>query len=196
VITRRIRGILLSALIASLAAGASLGADRSKPHIDGLSAAWDDARVLVSFRVADALDDETLERLHSGIPVSYRHRVELLARRSWPLIPAKVLARATVHTTAEYDSLTKRYALSRTVELKASKKKQRPEAQLDRHETASLEEMEVWMTAFEDLPVLDPSGELARQMLKVRVQSALGRHYVLLIFPARIDVSAELKLEP
>ena len=34
------------------------------------------------------------------------------------------------------------------------------------------------------------------QVLRVRVRSILERHYVVFLFPARIDVSAERKLEP
>ena len=60
----------------------------------------------------------------------------------------------------------------------------------------SLDEVQRWMTEFDELPSLELPIDVERQRLRVRVESTLGRHYVMYLFPARIDLSDERKLEP
>ena len=81
-------------LLAGAAQAAGEPEVTTKPAIDGLNAQLERNRVLVSFRVANGLSDEALEKIHSGIPVTFRHRVELLWRRSFPL-PSKSCSRTS-----------------------------------------------------------------------------------------------------
>ena len=52
------------------------------------------------------------------------------------------------------------------------------------------------MTEFDRLPALELPERARGAKLRVRVRSTLGRRYVMFLFPARIDVSAERSLEP
>ncbi len=98
-------------------------------------------------------------------------------------------------TTAVYDSLTQRYELLRTIEL--GKRRDRDPPPLEqRTQTDSIEQMRDWMTEFDQLPDLELPETARDAQLRVRVRSTLGRHYVLFLFPARIDVLAERRLEP
>lgn len=178
-------------LLAGIAEVAAQPEGSTKPVIDGLTARLDQDRVLVSFRVTNGLSDEALEKIHSGIPVTFRHRVDLLMRRSFPL-PSKVLSRAVIETRAEYDSLTKRYTLFRNFTFRGKKK---PESQPEHQTrtTRATDEVRAWMTEVDDLLLAVP-GTAEERRLRVQVDSALGRRYVLLIFPGRISASAEYRL--
>ena len=170
------------------------GAARPKPRIDELHARWDQDRALVSFQLSNALTAETLERIHSGIPVTFRYRVDLLAPRGFRMIPPKRLARTLVQTSVEYDALTRRYALLRTLEVKSRRKRDDADPTEQRRSTGSHEEMRVWMTELTDIVLLDPKPQQSRE-LRIRVESALGRRYQFLIFPTTVGAAAELMLE-
>ena len=100
---------LLLALGAAHAAETGLAA----AEITDLDARVQDDELLVSFRLKDAFPDELNERLHAGIAVSFRHRVDMILRRPFFLVPNKLLGRTVVETTVEYDSLTRQYRLYR-----------------------------------------------------------------------------------
>jgi hypothetical protein len=170
--------------------------ERTKPKIVGLEATLEGDRAIVSFRVSGGLSAEAEERIHSGIPVALRHRIEVNAKRGFPLMPARTLARTIVETRVEYDSLTRRYELIRTVEHKLRRKKMGPLVEEQRRITESVDEMRAWMTELEAIPVFDPATTLEGNKLRVEVQSSLGRKYVLWVFPTTDSVSAEIRLEP
>ena len=189
---RRLYCLAFVFLLAGVAGGASNSEVTTKPVIDELTAQLEQDRVLVSFRVANGLSDEALEKIHSGIPVTFRHRVELLWRRSFPL-PSKVLSRTVIETRAEYDSLTQRYSLFRNLTFRGKQKKPAPQPERQSRVTQVTDEVRAWMTEFVDLS-LDVPGAPAGRRLKVHVDSALGRRYILLIFPGRLSASAEYRL--
>ena len=185
-----------AALLAVIAAPAAIADKRDKPHIDLLEVRRENDRVAVSFDVPDALAAATLERLHSGLPVEHRHRVELVARRSMPLWPAKVLGRLRVDTSAVFDRLTLRFDLLRT--LRAGPRDNKKWVVLDerRHSTASVDEVREWMTHFDGLPALELPESARGSRLRVRVESTLDRRFVWYMFPSKLTLSAERKLEP
>jgi len=181
----------------AIAALVLLGGARAalaKPAIDGLEARFEGERLYVSFDVTDAFSEDTLERIQSGIPVSFLHRIDIVRKRVM-LWPAKDLARTRVVTEATYDSLTRQYSLLRRTEFKTRRKDDALPPDEQRRTTESQEEMKRWMTELRDVPVYDPSRELPDDGLRLRVESSLGRHFVLLIFPSTIDASAERRLE-
>jgi len=149
----------------------------------------------VSFRLANVLGAEALEQMRSGVPVVFRHRVEVLARRSAAPWPSKRHASMHIVTSAVFDSLTQRYELSRTIDL-GNRHGLDSSPLEERSQTDSIERMRVWMTEFDQLPVLQLPETTRDSQLRVRVRSTLGRHYIFFLFPARISVSAERGLEP
>ena len=164
-----------------------------RPSIDPLVTQADGGRLVVSFGLVDAMSAETLERIHSGLPVTYWHSVEVTRPRTVPLWPARVLAEARIVTSVDYDSLTRQYRLTRKIELRRPKEPISTEAE---RSTDSVEAMRAWMTQVPEIEMLDLAGpdELAR--VRVRVESALQRYYVFYMFPSRLTVSAERRLEP
>ena len=160
------------------------------PQIESLSARWDGAEARVSYRVIGGLTDATLERIHSGIPVRFRHRIELRARRAVPIWPSRELGQTTVETQVEYDSLTQQYRLRRDTRLRD---KGLSEPIVSEAVTDSRDEMEAWMTQLADVRVT-PTGGRASGTLRVRVDVTLDRRWILLVFPSTVDASASAGL--
>lgn len=168
-------------------------AQAGRPRAGPLQLRRDGERLLVSYRVLDGLSAEALERIHSGIPVTFRHRVEVLSNRTLPWLPDKVHARAWLESTASYDSLTRRYALHRRFE---SRQKGRATVVYEQqHSTALEQEMRSWMTELSELPILELDRVGNDNRLRVRVESSFDRRYLLFLIPWSVKVSAEMQLE-
>ena len=193
---RYLGGLLVLGLLATPVRAALAFPQPPKPAVEDLSARIEHDRARVSYDVIGVMDAEVEERIQSGIPVTFRHKVEVLSKRGIPLMPSKVLAQTTIETRVEYDSLTRRYDLLRRIEHRIRQKKQGPLTEEQRKLTDSLEEMRDWMTRFDEIPVFDPTRELRGRALRVRVEVNLGRRYILLIFPGTRSVSAEIPLGP
>jgi len=164
-----------------------------RPGVERLVTRTDGGRLLVSFALVNAISAETLERIHSGLPVTFWHSVEVTRSRTVPLWPARVLAEAKIVTSVDYDSLTRQYTLARTLELRRAKELTSTDTE---RSTDSVETMRAWMTELPEIEMLDlgEADEFAR--VRVRVESALQRYYVFFIFPTRLTVSAEHRLGP
>ena len=171
-------------------------ATSTKAHIDGLKVHRDAGQALFTFRLADGLTGERLNRLHSGLGLAFKYRLEVLGKRPFPLMPHKLLARMNIHTSVEFDLLTKQYTVQRRLEIKSKRKRDAIAPDEQRLVTGLIDEMESWMTAFEEIPVFDPAQPLAAGRLRVRVNSTLGRRYALLIFPTTIKAAGESWMEP
>jgi hypothetical protein len=169
----------------------------ARPTVAELSATLNDARdrVIVRFRVADGLTEDALERIESGIAVSLKYRLRLTAKRGFLMLPRKEVARTRIRVVASYDSLTGQYSLTRTIEVRTKRKRDRPPLIETTHTTASLDEMRAWMTEFEEIPLYEPDRAIEEETLRVKLDSDLGRRYVMLIFPSTIDASGEFDLE-
>jgi len=188
------RGVgLLMLVLAPAAAHAGGAAD--KPRLVDLAARRERNEVTLSFRLERALTRDARERIGSGLPVVQRHQVELVRPRAVPLWPAHDLARMLIETSAVYDSLTRRYELTRTIRVGRRKKELETVAD-DRLSVESIAEVERWLSVFEGLPPLEVAESEVDARLKLRVESTLDRHYAFYLFPARLTVSDELKLEP
>jgi hypothetical protein len=180
------RTLAVGLLVLCLAAAPIEAAKRAdEPRIDPLDAQRGDDRIDVSFHVANGLAADALDRIRSGIPVAQRHRVEVLGRRAVPL---------RIDTSAVYDSLTRRFDLKRSIQI-GPRKKQATVVE-EQFSTDSIEEVRSWMTEFDVLPALELPEAAQGARLRVRVESTLGRRFVFYMFPARLTVSAERKLEP
>jgi len=189
-------GLVMLGLLATPVGAEPAAPPPAKPAVESLSARVEGERARVSYEVARVMDAELEERIHSGIPVTFRHKVQVLSKRAVPLMPSKVIAQTTIETRVEYDTLTRRYDLLRRIEHRIRQKKQGPMTEEQRRLTDSLEEMRAWMTRFDEIPVFDPSRELLGRSLRVRVEVNLGRRYVLFVFPGTRSVSAETPLGP
>lgn len=169
-------------------------ADQTRPSVELTEVSSEERGARVSFEIRDGVSEELLERIESGTPVTFRHRIELFARRPFP-IPNLVLGRATIDTRVEYDTLTRQFALLRTIRFRGRKKSPLPTIE-DRETTESREQMVDWMTRVSDVNIDDAGSERFQGSRRVRVTSNLGRRYVMWIFPASLSVSAERPIQP
>lgn len=129
-----------------------------------------DDQVLVSFELADAYTDDVREAIASGLRTTFTYEVEL--RMVVPVWVDRTIATAVVSTTDQYDVLTRRHSLSRTID--------------GRVEEASVTENELavgrWLTALSRLPLcrtskLDPTRDYyvrIRARVRPRGTSLLG----------------------
>ncbi|MDX1388312.1 MAG: DUF4390 domain-containing protein [Acidobacteriota bacterium] len=164
------------------------------PVVTNLEVARHDGDVSVSYDIVRGVTEEDLTRVHSGIPLKFQHRAEIVGKRVMGIFPRKTLARTVVTTRVEYDTLTKRYELSREVRGKDWPKDSTPPDHTDIKTTSSLEEMKAWMTTLDEVPLPDPPDIAER--VKIKVRSELGKKFVMMIFPSIRTTSAETWMEP
>jgi hypothetical protein len=100
-----------------------------------------DHEVLVSFELADAYTNEVRKAISSGLRTTFTYDVDL--RMVAPLWMDRTITTVVVSTTDQYDNLTRRHLLSRTVEGHVQ-------------ETLGTEDESVvsrWLTTFARLPL-------------------------------------------
>jgi hypothetical protein len=187
--------VLLTLAVAVALPALAKQREDAKPAIEELSARWAGNRAYVSYQLSGSLPAETLDKIHSGIPVGFRHRIEIVSKRRGLFAPDKLVARVIVDKQVEYDSLTQRYTLKRTVEIKSQQKSSAPEPREERQVIDSEGEMRSWVATQDEIPLFDPARPFPEEAdLRVRVEVALGRRWFLLIFPSTQTVSAEIVL--
>lgn len=149
-----------------LAAGALVSAAEALRIVPIVS----DDQVLVSIELADAYTNDVREAISSGLRTTFTYDVEL--RMVVPVWVDRTIATAVVSTSDEYDILTRRHNLARTID--------------GRVEGASVTEDETavrrWLTALSRLPLcrtskLDPTHDYyvrIRARVRPRGTSLLG----------------------
>lgn len=190
-------GALGLALVAGLVlASAARAADAEDPEVQIVEVRPEGPDLLVSFRVDQAFGPEVVERIESGMTVVFEHRLDLLVKRALPLMPARLLSRTIVETTARYDTLTRQYYLERRIRRQAPDESKDDEAPAATSATTERAEMEEWMTRVSAAPLTGPPAEGTLRKLRVRVRTEMGRRYRLLIFPFTDSAEAEQLLRP
>ncbi len=122
-----------------IAAAATLSAQetlRITPLING-------SRVLVSFELHDAYNDEVKEAIASGLRTTFSYRLELRT----PAWIDRTVGTTIVSTTDQYDNLTRRHTLTRAVD-------GRVEDVLVTDDDAVVK---TWLTKWNRVPVADTS---------------------------------------
>jgi len=195
VITRRLGSLLLLALVVAPGVGARQRSE-VQPEVVDLTFRVQGGNVMASYSLAGCLTEDVMERIHSGIPIRFRHRVEVVEKRPALFVADRVFARTLIETRVEYDSLTQRYQLNRVFEVRSRQRREVPAPVSDQLVTGSIDEMRSWMTRVVDVPLGDPVRPFPEGVdLHVRVEVSLGRHWVLLIIPTTDSVTAELQME-
>lgn len=111
-----------------------------------------DGRLLVTFRLSDAFNEDIRTAIHSGLTITFVYDIEL--RRGTSLWLDRTIAEATVMATVRYDNLTRRYYVTR-----------REDGRLERADTVDREDVaREWLTSFDKLPlfnsdILERNGE-------------------------------------
>ncbi len=169
------RLIAEAALVLALAVpGAAAPAAEGKVSLAGLHVDATDHDIYVSFTVDGAFTPEVREAIESGLPVTFRHDVEVVRRRT--LWFDRTLVRKAVTTTVTYDTLTQQYSLARSINDEVAETK------------VAINEADMmrWMTRLERIRVADPAAlEVEPEdTLYVRAKSLLQRRFILFFIPS------------
>jgi hypothetical protein len=111
-----------------------------------------EGRVLVTFRLSDAFNDQVRAAIHSGMIISFVYDVELKRTSSLWLDPT--IGAARVSASVRFDNLTRRYHLTRA-----------QDGRMEGADTFEKEDdVQKRLTEFEKLPLfsvggLEPNGE-------------------------------------
>lgn len=98
-------------LLASLFVAASAAPPRQTLEVVPLIR---DGEVLVSFKLDEAMNDDIRAAIHSGLTIKLVYTVDL--RRTAAVWFDRTIATAVVAATVRYDTLTRRYHVSRTLD--------------------------------------------------------------------------------
>jgi hypothetical protein len=165
--------LLLTALLGVLAAPA-VTAD---PRISQLDVRVAGGEALVTFRLADGLDQRIFDRIESGLPTAVLYQLELKAeRRAWY---DKTLDETELEVVATYDALEREYLVNFRLDGDLV------ESRMVRDRPALV----AAMTRFERLPVFGLAGVPPSARLRVRLRAHLGSKTLFAMIPA--DVTTE-----
>lgn len=154
------RKLVICCVIAIVGAGVMLRAVESLRIVPLVR----DDEVLVSFALIDAYTDEVRDVIASGLRTTFTYDLEL--RMIVPLWVDRTVATSVVMISDQYDTLTRRHSLERTVDGRTV-------------ETVVTEDEEVvrlWLTRWDRLPLGRTSTLVANRDYYVRVR-AQGRPY-------------------
>jgi hypothetical protein len=142
--------------------------------LSGLHVDVTDHDLYVSYTVDGAFTPEVREAIESGLPVTFRHDVELVRRRA--LWFDRTLVRKAVTTTVTYNTLTHQYSLARAINDEVT------ETKVAINET----DMMRWMTRLERIRVADPSALEVEpdDVLYLRAKSLVQRRFILFFIPS------------
>ena len=135
-----------------------------------------DGKVLVSFKLNQELTDDIRAKIHSGMLVSFIYKVDL--RRQGLLWPDRTLASAVVKATVRFDTLTRRYHVTRAID-----------GRIGAAETTDSEEVAwAWLTTeFERLPLFSSVRLESNAEYYVRVSAHAAPRNASFVWPWQGD---------
>jgi len=146
-------------------------------EIHGLQVENTPSDLFVSFALRGAFTPEIREQLDSGLPITFNHYVEIVHRRAAWFDSTRV--EKVISTTATYDTLTRQYRLTRSVN------GQMVETSL----SDKAAEMERFMTEVERQRICDPTDLEGDRSLVLRVKSRVQKRFVLFFIPWNFETS-------
>lgn len=163
-------GLLAAGLLLALVwSGTSRAADAAR--IEDVRVELDGPRVLLSFRLADAFDEELQRRIESGLPSGYVFDLRLTrARKRWF---DKDLESGQLQVAAMYNAVTGEYLINykHNGDLVESRVVRDPS------------EVRSAMTEFEDLPAFSLERVRSERRFRVRIRAELGTKTLLFFIP-------------
>ena len=134
------RGRLVVCLLALLALTAGRASAQTSEGLRVVPLVRDD-QVLVSFTLADGFTDEVRAAIQSGLKTTFTYAAEL--RLDVPGWVDRTMATSTATSSVEFDNLTRRYTLTRTIDGKS----------VDKVVVENERAVRLWLTALERLPL-------------------------------------------
>lgn len=122
-----------------------------------------DGRLLVSFEVADGYTDAVRDAIHSGLRTTFTYEVEL--RLAVPVWLDRTIAATVITNSVEYDNLTRRHTVVRTIDGRTMRNEVTEDEDLVRTLMTILDQEPLFSTS-----ALEPSREYY-----VRVQATAVR---------------------
>jgi hypothetical protein len=123
-----------------------------------------DNRVVVSVELADAYTDEVREAISSGLRTTFTYDVEL--RMVVPVWVDRTIATTTVAISDQYDNLTRRHSLSRTIDGRVT----------DTVVTSDEAVVRKWLTTLDGVPVCGTSKLDSARDYYVRISAQARPH--------------------
>ena len=118
-----------------------------------------DDSVLVSFELTDGYTPEVKDAVHSGLKTTFTYTVEL--RQDVPAWVDRTIATSVITNTVQYDNLTRRATLTRTLD-----------GHIESTETTEDEAvMRQWMTTFQKMPLFKTAELEQNREYYVRVRA-------------------------
>ena len=118
-----------------------------------------DDSVLVSFELTDGYTPEVKDAVHSGLKTTFTYTVEL--RQDVPAWVDRTIATSVITNTVQYDNLTRRATLTRTLD-----------GHVESTETTEDEAiMRQWMTTFRKMPLFKTAELEQNREYYVRVRA-------------------------
>ena len=149
IVRRVVLALILTAAIVSVSAAEGV---RIVPLVR------DDA-VLVSFELTDGYTPEVKDAVHSGLKTTFTYTVEL--RQDVPAWVDRTIATSVITNTVQYDNLTRRATLTRTLD-----------GHVESTETTEDEAvMRLWMTTFQKMPLFKTAELEQNREYYVRVRA-------------------------
>jgi hypothetical protein len=135
-----------------------------------------DGQVLVSFKLAQELNDDIRATIHSGLLVSFIYKVDL--RRGSSVWFDRTISTAEVRATVKYENLTRRYHMTRTVD-----------GRMERADTTDNEAVAwAWLTAqFDRLPLFRSVSLETNSEYYVRVRAHTAPRNASFVWPWQGD---------
>jgi len=129
-----------------------------------------EGKVYVSFKLSDGFTDEVAEAIHSGLTLTFLYDVDL--KRSASIWFDRTIASATVSATVKYDTLTRKYSVTRAYD-----------GRIESADTTDSEEIvRGWLTAFDRLPLFSSAGLEANAEYYLRVRARTSPRTAMLFF--------------
>jgi hypothetical protein len=118
-----------------------------------------DDSVLVSFELTDGYTPEVKDAVHSGLKTTFTYTVEL--RQDVPAWVDRTIATSVITNTVQYDNLTRRATLTRTLD-----------GHVESTQTTEDEAvMRQWMTTFQKMPLFKTAELEQNREYYVRVRA-------------------------
>jgi hypothetical protein len=145
------------------------GGKRGKAHLTDLGVTLDDLRVVASFKLANAFDEELEQSLESGLPTSLDYVFELVRiRRMWF---NKTVEKSRLEVVATYDAVAREYLVNYKLDGDL----------ISSRVLTDRSELRAAMTAFDDLELFSLAGQ--KGDLRFRVRAVLGTGSFLFFIP-------------
>jgi hypothetical protein len=141
-----------------------------------------EGRVYVSFRLSDGFTDEVADAIHSGLTLTFNYDVDL--KRSAAVWLDRTIASATVSASVKYDTLTRKYSVTRAYD-----------GRIESADTTENEDaVRGWLTNFDRLPLFSTAGLEVNAEYYLRVRARTSPRTVLFFWPwDRHDVAGMTK---